>query len=627
MSLTKVLIKSKNTPNLFYLLTLVFILFLPVTGYGKTSLIEIESKVKKIVMMLNIAAREYTQSVENGQLIDSLEYKESQEFLHQARVKTASLFSSANSQEGTNQFEQSFKTVLNKIQNKQNSKEIKIALKNLQNQILIEFNIDYQMKPTQPISLENGRQLYLSNCKVCHGPEGGGDGPLSLKLNPKPANLRDPKITGADKSNAYENFEVINVGIANTDMIGWADKLTEKDIWDVTYYIRTFSNVNLTIPVASADIANKLISGGELKQTFREIKVLLKQSLSAFKNGKKKEASEFAFEAYMVYEKIESLLASKSKIIGDRLEDSFDKLRGKVQSKTSVDKFELMVNKLNTELDEGLAIMKGETNITGLFIQSFTIIFREGFEAILILAALVAFLIKSQNSDKVKIIYLGAGLAIVASLLTAYIFNQFIQISTANQEVMEGIIMLVAVGFLFYISFWLISKIGAQKFQQYVNIKLHEALSTGSTFTLGMLAFLSVYREGFETVLFYKALHTYSGSSTSGILTGLFAGCVGLGLVFYLINKLGIRIPIRWFFAVTGIFLYYMAFTFMGKGIHSLQVAGSLSLTQIDLIPQLSWIGIYPTLETLFAQGTLLALFVAALIYSLVIQAKIQQKD
>ena len=180
--------------------------------------------------------------------------------------------------------------------------------------------------------------------------------------------------------------------------------------------------------------------------------------------------------------------------------------------------------------------------------------------------------------------------------------------------------MLVAVALLFYISFWVISKVGAKMFQQYVNIKLRQALSTGSALTLGILAFLSVYREGFETVLFYQALYAYAASSTSGIITGFLTGCACLGIIFYLINKLGVRIPIQWFFAITGAFLYYMAFTFMGKGLHSLQEGGSIPLTQIDIIPQITWMGIYATMETFIGQGMLVAAFILGLIYTFILK-------
>ncbi|MFQ5716303.1 MAG: FTR1 family protein [Nitrospinales bacterium] len=257
-----------------------------------------------------------------------------------------------------------------------------------------------------------------------------------------------------------------------------------------------------------------------------------------------------------------------------------------------------------------------------LFIQSFSIIVREGFEAILIIAALIAFLIQSENRNRLKTIYLGAGIGIAGSLLTAYLSHGILNISDANQKSMEGITMLVAAAILFFTSYWLISKVEAQKWQKYIAEKVRQAVSTGSAFALGAVAFLSVYREGFETVLFYQALYAYAGNGAQGIVSGFLAGCFCLAIIYYLINVVGLRIPVRWFFAVTGVFLYYMAFTFMGRGLHELQEAGILALTPHTVLPRISWLGIYPTWETFAGQALLVAAYAFALLYTFGNRAK-----
>jgi high-affinity iron transporter len=181
---------------------------------------------------------------------------------------------------------------------------------------------------------------------------------------------------------------------------------------------------------------------------------------------------------------------------------------------------------------------------------------------------------------------------------------------------MEGVIMLVAVVVLFYVSYWLVSKIEATKWQSYITGKMQKAVTTGSAFTLSMVAFLSVYREGFETVLFYKALYLYAGDSTAGIIPGFLVGCAVLAVVYFLINQLGMRIPVKWFFVVTSVFLYYMAFMFMGKGLHELQMGGALSLTGASFAPEIPWLGMYPTWETFIGQMILVLAYVGALIYT-----------
>ena len=93
-------------------------------------------------------------------------------------------------------------------------------------------------------------------------------------------------------------------------------------------------------------------------------------------------------------------------------------------------------------------------------------------------------------------------IGVIGSFITAYILHEILDISMSSQEMMEGVIMLVAVVVLFYVSYWLVSKIEATKWQSYITGKMQKAVTTGSAFTLSMVAFLSVYREGFETVLF-----------------------------------------------------------------------------------------------------------------------------
>ncbi len=146
------------------------------------------------------------------------------------------------------------------------------------------------------------------------------------------------------------------------------------------------------------------------------------------------------------------------------------------------------------------------------------------------------------------------------------------------------------------------------------------ALSKGNTFTLSAVAFISVSREGFETVIFYKSLLWYAGESTGGIIPGFLAGCIVLAVVFYLVNHLGMRIPIKWFFGFTSVLLYYMAFIFMGRGIHELQMGEQFSMTPAGFLPNISWLGMYPTWETFIGQAILLATFVFGVFYTFIIK-------
>lgn len=606
--------------SILFLLVGYLILALPTLSLAQPQSGKQESRVKKIVMMMNIVNKEYREGIaDDGKIIIAAEYEESQVFLDQAFERYKTLIEGTVPEDQTDPLSAQFATLVENIKNKDNPDTIHSAVNAINSGILKKFNIQLSQTPSDPVSLENGRTLYMSNCKVCHGIAGHGDGPIAFQLDPKPAVLSNPQLTGDEFSKPYDNFQIINVGIANTAMVGWADQFSEKELWDVTYFIRTFSNKNVKLPLlvsqAESPDAEKNRESATHK-VFTEVFALLDQSLKAYQGGHLREASESAFDAYLTYEKVETPLITKRKELGLKLESAFGRLQAEIKREAPKELVQKVGESISADLKEARQILTQEIGFTGLFVQSFSIIVREGFEAILIIAALITFLIQSRNRDKLKAIYLGVLIGIIGSFITAYILHSLLDISLASQEMMEGVIMLVAVVVLFYVSYWLVSKIEATKWQSYITGKMQKAVTTGSTFTLSMVAFLSVYREGFETVLFYKALYLYAGDTSAGIIPGFIAGCVVLAVVYFLINQLGMRIPVKWFFVITSVFLYYMAFMFMGKGLHEMQMGGALTMNAADFAPEIPWLGMYPTWETFIGQMVLVVAYAGALVYT-----------
>ena len=174
--------------------------------------------------------------------------------------------------------------------------------------------------------------------------------------------------------------------------------------------------------------------------------------------------------------------------------------------------------------------------------------------------------------------------------------------------------MLVAVAVLFYVSYWLLSKMEVTKWTSFVKSRVQSAVTSGSALALASAAFLAVYREGFETILFYKALFASGGIGDAAPLAlGIVVGIAALIGVYVAINRFGIRLPLKPFFGGTSIFLYVMAFIFAGKGIAELQAGRVLPITYVPGAPHFSPLGMYPTVETMIAQGTLLGLALIAL--------------
>ena len=603
-----------------------FLATLPSLGFAKATPEAAIEKVKKVVMMLDILTKEYKLAIKNGTVVNPAEYEESRIFLEQSFERYQTIIGYMPNSKNAEALKTKFAGLRAAIKNKYDPSEITISANAISSQLLKELGIEISKLPTRAINIENGKTIFKANCTICHGLTGGGDGPLSSKIDPAPAVLSDPKVTGNEHSTAYDNFQVISVGVANTLMMAWSEILPEDDLWDVTYYIRTFSNKNLELPVVTTTIDTDGTSGST-KQAIADIVRVLNLSIKAFKADEVEKSAEMAFDAYLSYETIETGLITKDKELGLRLESSFGRLRAEIKRGADLDHVAKINQNIQTDLQEAQKILELKVGFTGLFLQSFSIIVREGFEAILIVAALIAFLVKSRNKEKVKIVYQGVTLGIIASFLTAYIIHEVLNISMAKQELLEGWIMLVAVVVLFWVSYWLLTKIETQKWQSYITGKMTQAITTGNVFALGMVAFLAVYREGFETVLFYKALYLYAGEINNGIIPGFLVGCVFLAVMFFLINKIGVKVPIKWFFGFTSVLLYFMAFTFMGKGIHELQMGEAVSLTAAEFAPEISWLGMYPTWETFIAQSLLLIIFLVGVIYTFVIKPEVDSKD
>lgn len=309
---------------------------------------------------------------------------------------------------------------------------------------------------------------------------------------------------------------------------------------------------------------------------------------------------------------------------GYELESMFSEIRKGIDRKVPLSELSALVDSLvyalkddAGKMDMAAAKTKGKASPIHLFFDSFIIIVREGFEAILIISALIAYLVKTGHGDKRKRIYLGAILAVIASIVTAVIMNAVFAVSGPAREGMEGATMLTATAVLFYVSYWLISKAEVGRWQRFIKSKIEASLSGRSLFALSSAAFLAVYREGAETILFYQALHSSAGEGgTAVVMYGFVAGAATLSLIYLAIKYLSIKVPLGPFFAMTSILLYYLAFSFAGRGILEIQEAGWVSTTQIAF-PTIHFLGIYPSIEGLILQGLLLVAAVGAGLYTL----------
>jgi len=446
--------------------------------------------------------------------------------------------------------------------------------------------------PSRPPSLARGAVVFRERCAACHGESGRGDGPKAKQLKgPPPPNLADPAVM--DGASLLEIYRRVSIGVPGTAMPEFADDLSEEDRWAVAAYVAALQ-----------------YGGSATAATFAAVRRQVDSALTA-------KSEQMAFGAYLTFEQVETDVRARNAALASEIEATFDELRTHVRRGDPEELNEIR-QRLLAGLERAERVIVDRPSAMSLFMSSFILLVREGFEAILIVAALMTFLAKAGASERRREVARGAWFAVLASILTWVLIEVLFQVNPGQRGAIEGFTMLLAAAVLFYVSYWLLSKIEAAKWTAFVKDKMESALSSGSGLALTAVAFLAVYREGFETILFYKALFSSAGNAgTVSVLAGLAAGAVGLVAVYVVINQLGLRVAMKPFFAVTGAMLYFMAFVFAGKGVAELQEGRIVALTVVEGIPRIPVLGIYPTLESLALQGLLLILAVVALVWAM----------
>lgn len=339
-----------------------------------------------------------------------------------------------------------------------------------------------------------------------------------------------------------------------------------------------------------------------------------------YKKGDIAKAKDQVNEAYFnLYEKEGMERAINSKISAKRAsieEYKFSTIKKLMTNKAPEEQVKKEITELIKMMREDVVQMGGgkQQSSFEVFLPAFLILLREGFEAILVIAAIAAYLVKSGNGEKTRVVYYSSVAAIAASLLTAVLLQMVFSISGASQEILEGATMLLAVVVLFSVSHWMVGKAEAGAWKNYIEGKVQQSISGGSTFSLGAAAFLAVYREGAETVLFYQALVSDAGDHMNMIWLGFAAGSIALAAVFALIRFGSMKIPLKPFFMGTSTLMYILAISFAGGGVKELQEAGVVSVTAAP-VPTIDLLGVYPTWETLLPQIVLVLLAIGGVMY------------
>lgn len=360
--------------------------------------------------------------------------------------------------------------------------------------------------------------------------------------------------------------------------------------------------------------------GKDFTPIVQNIKDKMAKVLQLYESGKVDDAIDESGNIYFdEYEEsgMENIVGAKDTQLKLDTEASFNKISALMRAGASKEQIVAAQNKLFDQLTQSLELTKKSSN-WDLFLYAFIIILREGFEALIIVAAVIALLIKSGNSKHLNIVYSALGVAVVLSIATAYGLNYIFGSENAGQtrEVMEGAVMLIAVVLLFYVGFWLLSNASSKKWSAYIQGQISNSLSSGDSKMLWWTVFLAVYREGAETVLFYLALlfDAKSPAATSMVVAGFVAGLAALIIVYIVIKKFSLKIAIKPFFIATSVIIFYMSVVFVGKGVMELVEGKVFVPTVIDGLPTITWIGFYPYVQSLVPQAVMIVLLIVGIL-------------
>ncbi|MBZ2209794.1 cytochrome c/FTR1 family iron permease [Massilia soli] len=613
------------------------VLYSCMTGAANANPNSSEQNARQLWQLLDYVAVDYSGAVQNGTVVSAMEYQEMQEFSARAETQTQALPRRPLHSELA-----AVVTQLNEAVQRKDSPQRVSQLAREANRLLL-LAYPFPVAPRSAPDLSRGAALYKAQCASCHGANGAGDGGLASRLEPKPIAFTDRER--AQSRSVLALYQVISQGVDGTSMPAFAS-LSEQDRWSLAFYVGTLAfgdkdleagetafaqekaiykalpDMGALVMATEEELAKGLPKGTAgaalaYARTHPEIvrehqertgidlaRKLLKDSLHAMKGGDRATATKLALSAYLDgFEPLEATLDSTDRQLLVDVERTMQLYRGAV-AEGNLARATENAQQLDTYFARvELVVGENKANASTTFVGALTILLREGVEALLIVTAMVAFLRKAERPQALRYVHAGWISALGAGVLTWLIATYVVSISGASREVTEGLSSLFAAAVLLSVGLWMHQKGQAGQWQAYLKEHLTAATQKRSAWALFALAFIAVYREVFETVLFYSALATEGNGSA--LLGGFVTGLVLLSVIAVVFLRTSARMPIGKFFSFSSVLVAALAVVLAGKGIAGLQEAGWLMATPMDG-PRLPVLGIYPTIQTYGAQAALL---------------------
>jgi high-affinity iron transporter len=576
---------------------------------------------EELVFLLQYVGSDYRGAVADGAVLDEFEYQEMTQFTR-ILVEEHGRLAPEGSETG-----RGLARLAAWVEEKEDPEKVLGLTRELVAAMTRELGL--VTYPARAPKVEAGAALYASACAQCHGANGDGIGRSAAGQTPPPTSFREERMK---KVAPHQLYNAVSFGVAGTAMPSYEDAFSPAERWDVSFYLMTlrddFSPREPSEPLAVSvrDLAtlsdeelsaSRGLDSGALDfyrsavpetaedELLRLAERKLEESYGAFQGGDRNRAVRLSVEAYLEgIEPTEATLLSLDARLVRNLERELTQYRAMLREGGEREAVAARLDRIRALTADARKTLAGTGAGFGFaFTQSTAIILREGIEAALLVALLLSYLGAAGLPELRRYTLGGAFAGIAAGGLTWLLASFLLETSTLEREALEGLTSLLAAAVLFSVSFWILHNADLKKWKSYIEDKAKSALGTGSGLALAAVSFLAVYREAFETVLFYQALWFRSGTSEGGaILLGLAFGVLVLSLVIVLMFRYGRRIPLKPFFAITGILLGILSLVFAGYGIAELQKIGWVQETPLDWVPYVPFLELQPTLEGLSLQ-------------------------
>lgn len=594
----------------------------PVLALGSAvALAEPVEGAAKALHLLDYIGADYPPTVQAGAVVDESEYREQLEFVGTLQGLLADL----PDRPQRKALEDGVAALRQAISERQDGPAVARQARQLGADLALAYEV--ALAPLITPDPTRGAPLYAQHCSVCHGDTGAGDGPAGVGLEPAPANLRDPGRL--DHLSLYAIYSTLGLGIEGTDMPSFADQLDERQRWDLATYIASFTadpaKAASDKPFSLGDLARQTpaevqaAQGADAVAAFRAQRAqppqvkrgpgqlldytanTLDQSLAAYRSGDHEQAYDLSVAAYLEgFELVESSLDNVDSNLRKTTEKALMAYRQSLQDGLPLDQVMARLDVAKASLKQCAGLLGGDGLSWSLsFVSGLLILLREGLEAILVLAAILAFLRNTGQQAAVRSVNIGWSLALVAGFATWAVAAYVIDVGGAQRELLEGSTALFASVMVLWLGVWMHDRRHAAAWQDYIKSSL---VGGGGRFGFAVLAFFSVYRELFEVILFYETLWLQAGpAGHQAVLAGGATALVLLVGLAWVILRGSARLPLALFFSINAALLCALSVVFAGHGVKALQEAGVFGTHPVAFF-DFEWLGIHADLYSLSAQ-------------------------